>query len=189
LSDPANDYVAQFVADVDRTRVLTAESVMERPRVTISANAGPRLALRSMREKQVSAAYVIERDRTLRGIVKDEAVVNAVRSDRNTITDLIEPDVVTVHRDQPLADVFAPAAESRLPTPVVDEDNRLVGVIPRVTLLTALADATNGNGNGLDPNSTENQIDVDDQTEEAASTIDTGVDPIPADSNDEEVGK
>src|SRR5699024_1768702 len=26
LSDPANDYVAQFVADVDRTRVLTADS-------------------------------------------------------------------------------------------------------------------------------------------------------------------
>ncbi|MGO2521853.1 MAG: quaternary amine ABC transporter ATP-binding protein, partial [Microbacterium sp.] len=32
LTDPANDYVAQFVQDVDRTRVLTAANVMERPR-------------------------------------------------------------------------------------------------------------------------------------------------------------
>ena len=30
LTDPANDYVAQFVHDVDRSRVLTAASVMER---------------------------------------------------------------------------------------------------------------------------------------------------------------
>ena len=29
LADPANDYVAQFVQDVDRARVLTAASVME----------------------------------------------------------------------------------------------------------------------------------------------------------------
>src|SRR5690625_5420902 len=32
LSHPANDYVAQFVADVHRTRVLTAESVLDRPK-------------------------------------------------------------------------------------------------------------------------------------------------------------
>src|SRR5699024_3690704 len=50
--------------------------------------------------------------------------------------------------DQPLAELFTPAAENSLPTPVVDSDGRLLGVIPRVTLLTALADATNGNGDG-----------------------------------------
>lgn len=41
LKDPANDYVAQFVADVDRTRVLTASSVMEPPLMEVSAAAGP----------------------------------------------------------------------------------------------------------------------------------------------------
>src|SRR5690606_6006729 len=42
LTDPANDYVAQFVADVDRTRVLTASSVMEPPAATLKAEQGPR---------------------------------------------------------------------------------------------------------------------------------------------------
>ena len=32
LTDPANDYVAQFVQDVDRARVLTAGDVMREPR-------------------------------------------------------------------------------------------------------------------------------------------------------------
>ena len=40
LTDPANDYVAQFVQDVDRARVLSAGDVMERPRAVVPATAG-----------------------------------------------------------------------------------------------------------------------------------------------------
>ncbi len=39
LADPANDYVAQFVQDVDRARVLTAASVMEPPHATMPLSA------------------------------------------------------------------------------------------------------------------------------------------------------
>src|SRR5699024_12335856 len=35
LTDPANDYVAQFVQDVDRARVLTAASVMEKSHLEV----------------------------------------------------------------------------------------------------------------------------------------------------------
>ncbi|MBB4140554.1 glycine betaine/proline transport system ATP-binding protein [Microbacterium invictum] len=41
LTDPANDYVEQFVQDVDRARVLTAGNVMERPRPVVLDTAGP----------------------------------------------------------------------------------------------------------------------------------------------------
>ena len=41
LTDPANDYVAQFVADVDRTRVLTARSVMEKPHQVLDVERRP----------------------------------------------------------------------------------------------------------------------------------------------------
>ncbi|MGH3588926.1 MAG: quaternary amine ABC transporter ATP-binding protein, partial [Pseudonocardia sp.] len=50
LSDPANEYVEKFVADVDRSRVLTASSVMQRPHVTVAMGGGPRLAAREMRD-------------------------------------------------------------------------------------------------------------------------------------------
>src|SRR3546814_12054367 len=42
LHDPANDYVAQFIQDVDRTRVPTAASVMERPVAVSAREQGPR---------------------------------------------------------------------------------------------------------------------------------------------------
>ncbi|GAA4074222.1 hypothetical protein GCM10023065_31210 [Microbacterium laevaniformans] len=50
LTDPANDYVAQFVQDVDRARVLTASAVMEPPTLSTPITAGVRGALRAMRE-------------------------------------------------------------------------------------------------------------------------------------------
>jgi len=139
LSDPANDYVAQFVADVDKTRVLTAASVMVRPAAVVVTGTGPRGALREMREAQVSAAYLTDRDRTLRGVLRDEDVLAAQRAGTDSLVDITRQDVTPVKVDAPLMDIFAPSAETPLPVPVIDEHGRLVGVIPRVTLLEAMS--------------------------------------------------
>ncbi|WP_446474009.1 quaternary amine ABC transporter ATP-binding protein [Actinomadura opuntiae] len=139
LTDPANDYVAQFVADVDRTKVLTAASVMEKPLVTVLSTTGPRTALRTLREHQTDAAFVIGRDRRLIGKVKATAVADAVKENVQTLDGLIDPeDLEPVPPDTPVADLFLRSAESDLPVPVADADGTLLGVIPRVTLLAAL---------------------------------------------------
>ncbi|MEV5828614.1 glycine betaine/L-proline ABC transporter ATP-binding protein [Spirillospora sp. NPDC052242] len=139
LTDPANDYVAQFVADVDRTRVLTAASVMEKPLVTVLATTGPRTALRTMREHQTSAAFVVTKDRKLRGRVRAAKVADAVQDGVDKLDGLIDAeDPEPVPPDTPVAELFARCAESDLPVPVADEDGTLLGVIPRVTLLAAL---------------------------------------------------
>lgn len=139
LNDPANDYVAQFTADVDRTRVLAAENVMEPARTVVGAAAGPRLALREMREHQASAAFVTDRDGKLRGIVRDEDAVNAVNRGERSLDSVLDTEVASVSNGAQLADLFAPSAESPLPLAVVDDQGRLVGVVPRATLLAAMA--------------------------------------------------
>ncbi len=141
LSAPADDYVAQFVADVDRTRVLTASSVMRRPAAVAFAGGGPRLALRTMRDAQVAAAYVVDRGRVLQGILRDADAVAATRAGKETLDGLVDASLTSVSVDTPLAEVFAPAAESPLPVPVTDDTGRLVGVIPRATLLEAMVPA------------------------------------------------
>lgn len=142
LSEPADDYVATFVADVDRTRVLTAASVMVRPRAVVVASAGPHVALRTMRDSQTSAAYVVDRDRRLLGVVRDSDVVAAVRVGSAALVDLTLDEVTPVSADALLAELLAPAAETPLPVPVVDAHGKLAGVIPRVTLLEAMKPAT-----------------------------------------------
>ncbi|MEU5876028.1 glycine betaine/L-proline ABC transporter ATP-binding protein [Spirillospora sp. NPDC047279] len=160
LTDPANDYVAQFVADVDRTRVLTAASVMEKPLVTVPANTGPRTALRTMREHQTSAAFVVGRDRTLAGTVEAATIADAVQDDVQALDGLIDTEtIVPVRPDTPVADLFARSAESALPVPVTDESGTLLGVIPRVTLLAAL---------GAINSHLPDDVPVDDLTEESS---------------------
>ena len=138
LTDPANDYVEQFVQDVDRARVLTAAHVMERPRPVVPDSAGPRTALRQMRDAYMSAAYVTGRDRLLRGIVTDRDAVKLVRSGGTSLESILRPAPQSVGEDDVLMDLFVPAVESPLPLAVVDTAGRLAGVIPRVTLLAAL---------------------------------------------------
>jgi glycine betaine/proline transport system ATP-binding protein len=147
LTDPANDYVAQFVADVDRTRVLTARSVMEQPIAVVDANGGPRAAVRIMRETQSAAAFVLTRDRRLLGAVHAEAAALAVREGRDGLDGIVDDDVQPVDPDTAVADLFTRCAESPFPVPVADEDGRLLGVIPRVTLLAALGNLTGGTQN------------------------------------------
>lgn len=138
LTDPANDYVAQFVQDVDRARVLTASSVMEPVRALVSVSAGPRAALRVMRDMQTSAAFVVGDGRRYLGVVRDRDVMRQVKASETDLARVISRDAGMVTGETQLADMFEAAIESELPVAVVDDRERLLGVIPRVTLLGAL---------------------------------------------------
>jgi len=138
LTDPADDYVAKFVSDVDRARVLTAGSVMEAPRALVSASAGTRAALRVMRDLQTSAVFVVGQGRRLIGVVHDRDVMRLVREGEGSLESVIREDVGSAHRDAPLSDLFERSVESLLPVAVTDDRGTLVGVVPRVTLLAAL---------------------------------------------------
>lgn len=140
LTDPANDYVAQFVQDVDRARVLTAADVMEPARAVVFAASGPRSALRLMRDLQTSACFVTSASRELLGVVRDRDVLRQVREGGNDLIDQLRPAKGVVRTDQLISELFEHAVESALPVAVVDDHGRLVGVVPRVTLLASLAD-------------------------------------------------
>lgn len=146
LTDPANDYVEQFVQDVDRARVLTAANVMEHPRPVVTESAGPRTALRQMRDAYMSATYVVDRERKLVGIVTDRDAVKLVRKGVTTLASIIKPVPQSVDEDEVLMNLFIPSVESVLPLAVTDGDGRLTGVIPRVTLLAALGPGPGATG-------------------------------------------
>lgn len=141
LTEPANDYVAQFVQDVDRTRVLTASSIMEKPKIAVQSTLGPHVVLRRMEERGVSALLVTDRTGKLLGIVRDRAVVRAGNEGAKTIEGIIEPgEIQRVEPDAPLASLFAPASSSLVPLVVADEHDRLLGTIPRIALLQTMAE-------------------------------------------------
>jgi glycine betaine/proline transport system ATP-binding protein len=140
LTRPADDYVANFVQDVDRTRVLTASSIMQDTHAVVTHSAGPRYAMRLFERERVTGLFVVDRTRHLLGTVSDRAVVRAAREGVDTLTDITETEgILTVKPDTPLSELFAPSAGARVPLAVVDDDNRLLGIVPRVALLDSMA--------------------------------------------------
>ncbi|MDY0341450.1 MAG: glycine betaine/L-proline ABC transporter ATP-binding protein [Coriobacteriia bacterium] len=147
LQAPADDYVRSFVQDVDRSRVLTAEIVMEEPMAKILRREGPSAALREMRLRQTAGVLVVDERKRLVGGVTDEDVIKMIRSGQHELNNnnIIPVDQIErVSPDASLVDCLIPSAESRLPLAVVDDDGVLLGVIPRVTLLNALGGSDNG---------------------------------------------
>ena len=138
LDSPTNDYVAQFMADVDRSRVLTAGVVKEQPQATLDIGSDPEHALRAMRDRQATIAFVTDSEQRLAGaVLEDEVDAAAARGDQ-TLDGLLRTDL---HRTAPSAfitDLLAPAARSPIPVAVVDSQERLIGVVPRASLLAAL---------------------------------------------------
>ncbi len=142
LNDPANDYVATFVQDVDRSRVLTAGTVMVEPIAVAREGDGVRAAHRLLCEHVLGGLYVVGRDRRLIGGVTDEQLSEAVRAgDERSCGELAWPDVATARPGSFIAELLAPAAETKLPLAITDEQHRLVGVVSRATLLAALGGA------------------------------------------------
>ncbi len=139
IDNPADDYVADFVSDVDRSRVLTAEQTMRPVRRTFSPDDKPRTVLDWLDEQEFSGAYVVDRDKRILGVARDDRLANGVRSGATSIADLLTQDYATARYDTPLSDLAGMAANSTVPIAVTDDTGQLFGVVPRARLLAALS--------------------------------------------------
>ncbi|GAA0596154.1 glycine/proline betaine ABC transporter ATP-binding protein OpuAA [Virgibacillus siamensis] len=149
LISPANDYVERFVQDVDLSKVLTAGHVMKRAE-QVTVDKGPKVALKLMRDNGVSTIYVTDSKRKLLGYVTADQASEAVQ-DQKELKDVLTTDIPTVKPDVLLADLFEKITEAKAPLAVIDDSDRLIGLVVRGMVLGALAgDDTLINGNGGD---------------------------------------
>ncbi|OWA34421.1 glycine/betaine ABC transporter ATP-binding protein [Saccharibacillus sp. O16] len=144
LIQPANGYVRRFVEDVDLSKVLTASHVMRRPE-TITPDRGPRVALELMRERGVSNLFVIDRGKRLLGAITAEDASRAAK-EKLSIQDILIPECPTCPPDRLIGEMFEQSSTSPLPISVVDEENRLMGVVVRGSLLGAMAGEVENEG-------------------------------------------
>lgn len=138
LTDPANEYVETFIGGVDRTKVLTAESIMIPALTTNIAVDGPTVALRKMSDEEVSGLVAVDRNRKLLGYLSSDSAVSA-RRERKSLTEVIA-EMPTVSLDTLIADIMPIIYDSQTPVAVVDSNNRVKGVIIRGAVIEALAD-------------------------------------------------
>ncbi|MDT2817107.1 glycine betaine/L-proline ABC transporter ATP-binding protein [Vagococcus lutrae] len=140
LTNPANDYVREFVEDVDRARVLTAQNIMV-PAITTNVDIdGPNVALSKMRSEEVSMLMAVDRQRRLVGtLTADEAVT--ARKEQRALREVMNQDVITVTKDTLVSELFPLIYDSPTPLAVVEND-KLLGVIIRGSVIESLTDTS-----------------------------------------------
>ncbi len=141
LSHPASDYVSRFVQNVDYTKVLTAADVMKKPTPVAFVKDGPRVALRKMKESGLSGIFVVKADWELIGHVTADRAVEAAKREEQWLDHITErEECATVAPDMPVRSIFPLVAENNNPVAVIDEENKLKGIIVRGSVLGALSE-------------------------------------------------
>ncbi|EXJ22732.1 Glycine betaine ABC transport system, ATP-binding protein OpuAA [Alkalibacterium sp. AK22] len=139
LTNPANDYVERFVEDVDRSKVLTAENIMEKPQTLRLKQSGPRVALKRMKTESLSSMLVVDKNHTLKGYVTDEDVLTATNQETKDLEPILRTDIPKVSKDTLVNELYDIIHDSQTPVAVVDENDKLLGIVVRSLVLGALA--------------------------------------------------
>ncbi len=138
---PSDDYVAEFVRDVARAKVIRAKAIMREPDVVVYERQGPRTALHAMMNHGIDAVFLIARDFTLRGILTREQARELASQRTATLDGAQVVGAVTADLDDLIETIVPKAAETEHPIAVVGSNGSLLGEIPRGAVLMGISDS------------------------------------------------
>ena len=131
LTNPANGYVEDFVESVDRSKIISASSIMlERPVIARFPKEGPAVVIRNMKSRKLTSVPVVNGDKELIGEVRLKDLMQLRKEDNKSIESAIRTDNLSVNPDTVIEDLLPLLTKTNSPISVTDEDNKLLGIIP-----------------------------------------------------------
>jgi glycine betaine/proline transport system ATP-binding protein len=136
-SSPANDYVEKFINSADKAQIYCVRNIKQTPACLIHSRDGAINALKQMRELGVSSAYVVDDNMQFVGLLTlDQAL--RVRAGEISFKDSINTDILKTTDDTCLSDLLPIAAATQFPIAVIDDNNRLSGIVTKAAVLASL---------------------------------------------------
>ncbi|MFA6801563.1 MAG: betaine/proline/choline family ABC transporter ATP-binding protein [Acholeplasmataceae bacterium] len=138
FKNPASDYVKDFIADVDKSRILKVKNVMRKINNTVIFNETIENVKAFLEEKELDYCYVVGDNGKLVGYVEKASIV---RSNKENIETLIKTDgYYIVKRNDYLRDIWNELKDTTYDAPVIDIKGKFRGVIGYNDVLEALAE-------------------------------------------------
>lgn len=139
LNSPADAYVREFIQDVNRTKIVSASSIMRSSESIILEKAGVRTAAKKMKDLEISSIFVTDKHKTLLGIITIDKVSELMKENRDDLKSVIDTDIRTVGVDTSIDEMIPLFLQSGYPVAVVDDENKLKGIIFKSTVLAGIA--------------------------------------------------
>lgn len=136
LTEPEDDYVKAFVQNVDRTKIITAQTIMRKaPTINIKKD-GPGVAVRKMKQDGVSSIYVLDSDRKYKGIVTIDDAAEQKKKNVKSVDEIIRDDAGRTSPDTPVKHLLSDVLTSSYPVAVLDDEGRLTGIVDRASIIS-----------------------------------------------------
>jgi len=136
FENPANDYVKDFIADVDKTRILKVRSIMRKPTYVANPTDTPKETLEAVKKNDMDFCYVTDENRKFLGYVTKEQLQKSRAKDISKLVKEDEP----LYRNAYLKDAWKSLSEASYDVAVVDGKGRLRGIISNDEIINALAE-------------------------------------------------
>ncbi|MCV0396475.1 MAG: glycine betaine/L-proline ABC transporter ATP-binding protein [Rhizobiaceae bacterium] len=138
VGQPADDYVAAFTADIDRSRVFTAGSVAAPAEAIDLRSGGARDAIERMQALGRDALYVTDGERIAGAVTYRDLTAAAREDDGAALKEALISDYPAASRTTQLFELY-PLAQSGLPIALVSRRGRLEGVVSPEAVFAKLA--------------------------------------------------
>ncbi|EUJ24971.1 betaine/proline/choline family ABC transporter ATP-binding protein [Listeria grandensis] len=145
LRNPADKFVEDFIGKdrliEARPNVTNVEQIMNNTPVSITADKSLQAAIQLMKERRVDTLLVTDDQNVLKGIIDVEAIEHNRRT-ATSVVDILDKNVFYVRKDALLRDTMQRILKRGFKyVPVVDEKNRLVGIVTRASLVDIVYDS------------------------------------------------
>ena len=144
LKAPANDFVRDFIGEnrliQDRPNMKTVEKAMIKPK-TVNVDDSLDHAVKVMRENRIDTIFITNKSQKLLGYLDIEDIKEGVRKNAELI-DIMQRDIYRVNINSKLQDSVRTILKRNVRNvPVVEDDNKLVGLITRASLVDIVYDS------------------------------------------------
>jgi glycine betaine/proline transport system ATP-binding protein len=139
LAQPADDYVREFVQNVDRTKVITAGRVGGHAATITYPREDVEAAIRAMEKNGTSSVFVTDTQRKLKGIVNIDDCVKMRSENKKDLGSIIDTNVYTTQESTPISDLLPTAIKTRFPIALVDEDGVFAGAVSRAAIIAEVS--------------------------------------------------
>jgi osmoprotectant transport system ATP-binding protein len=153
LRNPANAFVEDFIGQERliqaKPAIRTVEQIMNPEPATITKDRPLREAIQIMKQKRVDTLLVVDEWKVLKGFVDVEDIDQNYKK-TDYVGDVVNADVFKVNKDVFVRDVIHSILKRGIKNvPVVDEENQLVGIVTRASLVDMVYDTIWGDDESL----------------------------------------
>lgn len=127
LLNPADDYVREFVKEVNRASILTVEAIMRKPRVCLEKESHQE-ALDKIERAGIEWGWVIK-DNRYQGMITKLQLKKAITDQSTESLIQMANDSVVVAQNTTIQEALPAAVGNRYPLPIVDQNGKLWGVV------------------------------------------------------------